>query len=123
MRWHFAGIWETIADAIPDAPALAQGEVRLSWRDYEDRAARIAAGLAAAGLGPDAKVGLYAYNSNAYLEAQFGVFKGPRRAGHANYRYTEHELVYLWTTPTPKPWCSTPSSPAGSPRSATTCPS
>jgi acyl-CoA synthetase (AMP-forming)/AMP-acid ligase II len=95
MRWCFAGIWETIADAIPDAPALVQGEVRRSWRDYEDRAARIAAGLAAAGLGPDAKVGLYAYNSNAYLEAQFGVFKVRGVPVNANYRYTEHELVYL----------------------------
>jgi hypothetical protein len=32
MTWHFASIWEAIADAIPDAPALACGDVRRSWR-------------------------------------------------------------------------------------------
>jgi fatty-acyl-CoA synthase len=95
MRWHFAGIWEVIADAVPDAPAVIEGGVRRSWREYEDRAARIAAGLAAAGLGPDAKVGLYAYNSAAYLEAHFGAFKIRGVPVNANYRYTAHELVYL----------------------------
>jgi fatty-acyl-CoA synthase len=95
MKWHFAEVWETVADAIPDAPALAQGEVRRSWRDYEQRAARIASALSATGLGPDSKVGIYAYNSSEYLEAQFGVFKIRGVPINANYRYTAHELIYL----------------------------
>ncbi|MFI4976664.1 MAG: acyl-CoA synthetase [Caulobacterales bacterium] len=95
ITWHFAEVWETIAAAIPDAPAVSEGGVRRSWREYEDRAARIASGLVAAGLGVDSKVGLYAYNSAAYLEAQFGVFKMRGGPVNANYRYTEHELVYL----------------------------
>ena len=95
MKYHFAAIWDVIAAAIPDAPALFNGGVARTWREYEDRAARIAGGLAAAGLGADAKVGLYAYNSNAYLEAQYGVFKLRGGPVNANYRYTEHELIYL----------------------------
>ncbi len=95
MRWHFASVWEAVADAVPDAPALVEGEVRRSWREYEERAARIASGLAASGLGVGAKVGLYAYNSNAYLEAHFGAFKIRGVPVNANYRYTAHELVYL----------------------------
>ena len=75
MRWHLAEIWELVADTVPDAPALVEGDLRHSWRDYEDSAARIASALTAAGIGPDTKVGIYAYNSSAYLQAQFGVFK------------------------------------------------
>ncbi|HEX4182209.1 MAG TPA: AMP-binding protein, partial [Caulobacteraceae bacterium] len=95
MRWHLAEIWERVADTVPDAPALVEGELRHSWRDYEDSAARIASALTAAGIGPDAKVGIYAYNSSAYLQAQFGVVKVRGVPINANYRYTEHELIYL----------------------------
>jgi 3-oxocholest-4-en-26-oate---CoA ligase len=94
MTWHFASIWEAIADAIPDAPALACGEVRRSWRDYEDRGAQFAAALEAAGL-RGAKAGLYASNCNEYLEAQFGIFKAGGCPINVNYRYSEAELVYL----------------------------
>ena len=75
MEMHFATIWESIADAIPDAPALTHDTTTRSWSEFDDRAARIASALVAAGLGPDSKVGLYLYNGNEYCEAQFGVFK------------------------------------------------
>jgi acyl-CoA synthetase (AMP-forming)/AMP-acid ligase II len=95
VKWCFATLWEIVADAIPDAPALIAGDVRRSWREFEDRAARVAAGLTAAGLGPGSNVGLYALNSNEYLEAQFGVFKVRGGPINVNYRYTEGELTYL----------------------------
>jgi fatty-acyl-CoA synthase len=95
MTWHFASIWEAIADATPDAPALACGEVRRSWRAFDERAARAAAALEAAGLAPGAKVGLYASNCNEYLEAQFGAFKASLTPVNVNYRYAAAELVYL----------------------------
>jgi 3-oxocholest-4-en-26-oate---CoA ligase len=94
-EWHLGEYWETVADAVPDAPALVESGVRKTWSEYEARAARIAGALHAHGLGVDAKVGLYAYNSAAYLEAQFGVFKVRGVPINANYRYTEHELIYL----------------------------
>ena len=95
MTWHFATIWEAIADAVPEAPALACGEVRRSWGDFEHRGSRVAAALVGAGLGAGAKVGLYASNCNEYLEAQFGVFKASACPINVNYRYSEAELVYL----------------------------
>jgi acyl-CoA synthetase (AMP-forming)/AMP-acid ligase II len=63
MRPHFGHIWERVADAVPDAPAVVQGERRISWRDYEQRAARLAAGLQAGGQEPHSKVGMYLHNS------------------------------------------------------------
>ena len=95
LNWCFAELWETIGDTIPDRIALTNGDVRRTWRDYDDRASRLATALAEAGLGHDSKVGLFGYNSNEYLEAQYGVFKVRGVPVNVNYRYTEHELDYL----------------------------
>jgi len=95
MELHFASAWEAIADTVPDRTALICRDVHRSWAEYDDRAARVAALLAAHGLGADAKVGLYLHNCNEYLEAQFGVFKIGGCPINVNYRYKADELVYL----------------------------
>lgn len=95
MKWHFADIWETIADAIPDAEALVHGDTRRSWADYENRAARLAQVFDDNGLKPDSKVSIFSYNCSEYLEAQFGIFKFRGCPINVNYRYFESELVYL----------------------------
>ena len=95
MKWHFADLFETVAALVPEKIALINGETRRTWREYEDRAARIACAFAAASLGADSKIGLYGYNSNEYLEAQFGIFKLRAVPVNVNYRYVEHELLYL----------------------------
>ncbi|HEY3484571.1 MAG TPA: AMP-binding protein, partial [Ilumatobacteraceae bacterium] len=95
MEMHFATIWESIADAIPEAPAVTHGSCTRTWAEYDQRAARLTSALADAGLGPDSKVGLYLYNSNEYLEAQFAAFKLRGVAINVNYRYLDDELWYL----------------------------
>ena len=96
MKWCFAEVFEKVASLVPDRLALINGDTRRTWREYEDRAARIAGVLRAAGIAPDSKVALYGYNSNEYLEAQFGVFKARGIPVNVNYRYVEHELLYLF---------------------------
>ena len=49
MRTHFGAIWEAIADAVPQQAAVVQGDRRVGWRDYEQRAARMAQALLDAG--------------------------------------------------------------------------
>jgi acyl-CoA synthetase (AMP-forming)/AMP-acid ligase II len=95
MDFHFATAWERIAETVPDRPALICGGVTRSWREYEDRAARVAAVLAEHGIGADAKVGIYLHNSNEYLESQFGIFKVRGCPINVNYRYKADELLYL----------------------------
>ena len=87
---------EAAADAIGDEPAVVHGEVRRTWREYEDRAARVASAYAAAGLEPGDRVGLLMYNGNEYLEAQFGAMKQRLVPINVNYRYGPEELVYLF---------------------------
>jgi acyl-CoA synthetase (AMP-forming)/AMP-acid ligase II len=94
--WNFADVWDTVAATVPDRPALAQGAVRLSWRELEHRAASVAAALRDAGLGHQAKVAQYLYNSPAYLESLYACFKAGLVPVNTNYRYTDDELVYLW---------------------------
>jgi fatty-acyl-CoA synthase len=95
MEMHWATAWESIAAAIPDRPAVTNGDVTRSWSEYEQRAARLASALDAAGLQPDSKVGLYLYNGNEYLEAQFATFKVRGVPVNVNYRYLDEELWYL----------------------------
>lgn len=95
MEYHFATIWESIADVLPEYTAVVHGDRRFTWAQFDDRAARLAGAYAAAGLGPDSKIGLYLYNGNEYLEAHFGAFKMRGVPINVNYRYIDEELVYL----------------------------
>jgi 3-oxocholest-4-en-26-oate---CoA ligase len=95
MRTHFGAIWEAIADTVPDQAAVVQGNRRVSWRTYEDRASRLAQALVDAGLGPQAKVGMYLYNSPEYCETNFAALKIRGVPINVNYRYLDTELLYL----------------------------
>jgi fatty-acyl-CoA synthase len=95
MEMHYATVWESIADVIGDETAIVHGDVRRTWSEFDDRAARLAAAFTAAGLGPDSKIGLYLYNSNEYLEAQYAGFKMRGVPVNVNYRYLDEELWYL----------------------------
>lgn len=95
MELHFASVWEAIADLVPERDALVHGGRRVSWRRYDQEAARLAATLSDHGLGRDSKVGLYLYNGPEYLLAQHAAFKIRAVPVNVNYRYLDDELAYL----------------------------
>jgi acyl-CoA synthetase (AMP-forming)/AMP-acid ligase II len=95
MEMHFATLWESIADEIGDREALICGDVRRTWAEYEDRAARLGTVLSEAGLSTDSKLGLYLFNSVEYAETQFAAFKQRCVPININYRYLDDELHYL----------------------------
>ncbi len=95
MSWQMADIWENIAQAIPDKPAIIEGDKRYSWSEYEQRAARLAQVYTDHGLKPGAKLSIYAYNCAEYMEAQFAAFKSRICPVNVNYRYLEAELTHV----------------------------
>ncbi len=92
---NFATIWEGITDRMPAAPAVAHGPDVHDWATFDDRAARVAAALHAAGVEPGDKVALYLFNGFEYLEAQYAAFKQRAVPCNVNYRYLADELAYL----------------------------
>ncbi len=95
MEAHYATIWESIADRVGDSDAIVQGTRRVTWADYERRAARLAAAFAAAGVGFNSKVALFLYNAPEYLEGYFAALKLRAVPVNVNYRYLDDELHYL----------------------------
>jgi acyl-CoA synthetase (AMP-forming)/AMP-acid ligase II len=95
MTWQMADIWENIAQAIPDKPAIVDGDKRYSWAEYENRAARVAQILTDHGLKAGAKLSIYSYNAAEYMETQFGAFKARICPVNVNYRYLEAELTHV----------------------------
>jgi 3-oxocholest-4-en-26-oate---CoA ligase len=91
----FATVWELVADAIPDAPAVVQGQRRVSYREIEDRAARLAGALAAAGVERGVHVALYLHNCPEYMECLFALSKLRAVPANVNFRYLGDELASL----------------------------
>jgi acyl-CoA synthetase (AMP-forming)/AMP-acid ligase II len=95
MDVSFGTIWEAIARDLPDAVAISEPARDYTFAEWDDRAARLAAALSAAGVGPGDKVACYLYNGAPYLETVFAAFKLGAVPVNANYRYTRHELTSL----------------------------
>ncbi len=93
---NFADVWEQIADAFPDAPALVHGDLRRTWREFDARADCVAQRLLDLGVERQDKVAQYLYNCPEYLESVFATAKASLVPVNTNYRYADDELAYLW---------------------------
>jgi fatty-acyl-CoA synthase len=94
--WNYADVWEAVATAQPDAPAIAQGDRRVTWGDFDRRADGVAAWLLTLGPEHQDKVAIYLYNCAEYLETVFAAAKAGLVPVNTNYRYADDELAYLW---------------------------
>jgi 3-oxocholest-4-en-26-oate---CoA ligase len=95
MENHYATIWEAVADAVPEADALVQGDVRRTWAQFDERSARLAGALLEAGVGVGSKVGQFLFNSPEFMESYFAALKIRAVPFNVNYRYLDEELLYL----------------------------
>jgi 3-oxocholest-4-en-26-oate---CoA ligase len=95
MEQHPATLWENLADTVPARTALVQGGTRRTWREFDDRASRLAGFLVAGGIGQGAKVGQLLYNSPEFIESYFAALKIRAVPFNINYRYTAGEIGYL----------------------------
>lgn len=95
MEFNLADLYESLADAFPDRPALVSGEHRLSFGELDRRATRLANHWLAQGLGAGDHIGLYLFNGHEYVEAMLAAWKIRARTININYRYVATELQDL----------------------------
>lgn len=94
--WNFAEIWETVAEVLPDAPAVVQGGRRVSYGQLDRRSAGLARWLLDRDTRHQDKVALYLTNCPEYLESVLATTRVGLVPVNTNYRYAERELEYLW---------------------------
>ncbi len=92
VTFNLAEMFERVVDAVPDREVLVTPTRRLTFRELDDRANRLAHHLRAAGIGPGDHVGLQLMNGTEYLEAMLAAFKLRAVPVNINYRYVEAEL-------------------------------
>lgn len=106
--FSLATVIAAIADAFPEKEAIVFRDRRLTYRDFNTRARRLANFLIGRDLGVHTErsalepwesgqdhLGLYLFNGNEYLEGMLGAYAARVAPYNVNYRYVEEELVYL----------------------------
>jgi fatty-acyl-CoA synthase len=96
VAWNFANLWESIARALPDQPAVIQGDEVWPAERLDAHADGFASACLNAGLAHQAKVALYLYNCPEFLAAYLGACKAGLVPVNTNYRYGPNELHYLF---------------------------
>jgi len=73
LEFNLADLFEVVVDTVPDRLALVAGDVRLTYRELDDRANRVAQHLRSVGIGPGDHVAILAWNRTEWIEAQHGT--------------------------------------------------
>ncbi len=94
--FNLADLFEIVAGAVPERTAFRCGDARLSFRELDARATRLASALRARGIGRGDNVGIQLYNSVEYLETFFACCKIGAAPVNVNYRYVADELAHLF---------------------------
>jgi 3-oxocholest-4-en-26-oate---CoA ligase len=95
--WNFATVWTALAREVPERAAIVCGERTVSWREFDDRAARLASWLYGEGLRPGDRVAIDLTNVPEYLETFFAALKIGAAPVNVNYRYVADEVRYVLT--------------------------
>jgi acyl-CoA synthetase (AMP-forming)/AMP-acid ligase II len=96
MEFNLADLFECVAARVPEREAVIWGDTRLNFQQFDERATRLAHGLASLGVGPGNHVGVFMYSRPEYLETMVASFKIRSVPININYRYVADELVYLF---------------------------
>jgi acyl-CoA synthetase (AMP-forming)/AMP-acid ligase II len=96
MEFNVADLVEAAVDRVPDREILVCGPRRLTFRQLDERANRLAHHFLALGLGKGDPIGIYGHNSAQWVEAMLAAYKIRAVPINVNYRYVEAELRYLF---------------------------
>jgi 3-oxocholest-4-en-26-oate---CoA ligase len=93
---NFASVYEAIADADGDYVALIRGARRVTWRELDERAARLAGYFTSAGLAPGAPIVIAQWNAIEYVVTLFAAAKARMVPVNINYRASGRELRHFF---------------------------
>ena len=96
MAYNVGDLFEHSVDAVPERTALICGDDELTYAELDARVNRLAHHLLDEGIAPGDHVGIYGYNSLAWIEALIAICKVRAVPVYVNYRYVEEELRYLF---------------------------
>jgi long-chain acyl-CoA synthetase len=85
------------AQRRPEAPAVVDGNARLTWADLDAAVDRAAAGYVARGLVPGDRVAVQLPNGLAWLRAALGALRAGLVVVPVNTAFTDPELEYVLT--------------------------
>jgi len=91
---NLAVLLEDSARNVPDRVAVACGPARLTYAELDAAASRVAAGLAARGIGPGDQVALSCPNLPYFPIAYYGILKAGATVVPLNVLLTEREIAY-----------------------------
>ncbi|HEV8206695.1 MAG TPA: acyl-CoA synthetase [Acidimicrobiia bacterium] len=95
MEFNLADLYEIVADAVPERPALVAGDRRLTYAQLDERANRFARHLLDHGVEPGDKVAIYSWDRAEWVEAMLGTYKARAVPINVNYRYVADEARYI----------------------------
>ncbi|MBK8591877.1 MAG: acyl-CoA synthetase [Sandaracinaceae bacterium] len=95
MQYNIADLMESIADVCPDRPALASGDVHLTFGELDTRANRLAHFFASRGVKAGDHVGLFLFNGHQYVETLLALMKIRAVGININYRFVAPEVRYM----------------------------
>ena len=93
---NIANLFERAVDTVPDRLALVCAHRRLTYRELDDEANRLANHLLDNGIGEGEHIGIYGQNSAEWMVAMVAAFKMRAVPININFRYVTDELVYLF---------------------------
>ncbi len=96
MDWNYGDILDAIDRIVPpDRIALVHGDHVTRWGDFSRRANNLARALRDRGVSTGEKIAFYMRNCPEYSEGIAAAFKARLTHVNVNYRYVDHELIYL----------------------------
>lgn len=78
-----------------DALIVRHQHIRLTWADFDQQVTQVAAGLAAMGLAPGDRIGIWAVNCVEWLLLQHGAARAGVVLVNVNPAYRSHELRFV----------------------------
>ena len=84
-----------IAARMKDAPAIRYADHQISFAEVDERSDRIAAGLAARGIGKGDRVALYCINGTEFAVIYCGILKAGATVVPVNLLQNPNEIAYI----------------------------